>query len=104
MAELSRRDLLKCFAAGGAVIAGELWWPGKRTIFLPRNLGYATGRIIQVHAAGLAFNILGQSFVWSANPARILGAYLDEELDQPVDWFSIEVMAKVCDQEASVDG
>lgn len=33
----SRRDLLKCLAAGGAVIAGELWVPGARKIFIPET-------------------------------------------------------------------
>ena len=33
--KFSRRELLKCLAAGGAVVAGELWVPGSTKIFLP---------------------------------------------------------------------
>ena len=31
----TRRDLLKYLAAGGMVVAGELWIPGQTKIFLP---------------------------------------------------------------------
>ena len=34
----SRREFLAALAAGGAVIAGELWIPGQKTIFIPSNL------------------------------------------------------------------
>lgn len=33
--EFSRRQFLAAIAAGGALIAGELWVPGAKTIFIP---------------------------------------------------------------------
>ena len=30
----SRREILKCLAAGGVIVAGELWIPGARKIFI----------------------------------------------------------------------
>ena len=35
MSEFSRRDVLRAFALGGAVVAGELWIPGRVLISLP---------------------------------------------------------------------
>ncbi len=40
MSEFSRRDILRCLALGGAVVAGELWIPGQRVISIP-NAGLA---------------------------------------------------------------
>ena len=37
---MNRRELLKCLAAGGVVVAGELWIPGEKTIFLPARERY----------------------------------------------------------------
>ncbi len=44
---MNRRDLFKGLAAGGIVVAGELWMPGAKTIFLPpkRRLVSATALI-----------------------------------------------------------
>ena len=32
---MNRRELLKVLAAGGIIVAGELWIPGAKKIFLP---------------------------------------------------------------------
>lgn len=34
--EYSRREILRAFALGGAVVAGELWIPGQRLISIPK--------------------------------------------------------------------
>jgi len=34
---MNRRDLFKCLAAGGMVIAGELWIPGQKLISIPKT-------------------------------------------------------------------
>ncbi len=33
----SRREFLAAMAAGGMVVAGELWVPGQKTIFIPKR-------------------------------------------------------------------
>lgn len=33
----SRREILRAAALGGGLIAGELWWPGKRLISVPNT-------------------------------------------------------------------
>lgn len=38
-----RRRFLKMLAAGGAVVAGEMWIPGERKIFLPPKPSEVTG-------------------------------------------------------------
>jgi len=35
---MHRRELLKFFAAGGLIVGGELWMPGKKLISLPSKL------------------------------------------------------------------
>ena len=35
---MNRRDLLKGLAAGGIIVAGELWIPGQRLISIPKPL------------------------------------------------------------------
>jgi len=37
---MNRRELLLGLAAGGIVVAGELWIPGEKTIFLPARERY----------------------------------------------------------------
>ena len=50
MTKFSRRELLKCLAAGGAVVAGELWVPGARTIFIPsHSLDESSGRWVSLN-------------------------------------------------------
>lgn len=46
MSEYSRRDMLRCLALGGAVVAGELWIPGQRLISIPKQLGFPHGWIV----------------------------------------------------------
>ena len=38
MTNFTRRDLMKCLAAGGAVVVGELWIPGQRLISIPKTM------------------------------------------------------------------
>ena len=33
---ITRRELLRAIALGGGIVAGELWVPGARKIFIPR--------------------------------------------------------------------
>jgi len=40
-AQFSRRSILRALALGGAVIAGELWIPGKKVISIPKLSVYA---------------------------------------------------------------
>jgi hypothetical protein len=35
--KVSRREFFKCLAAGGAVVAGELWIPGQKLISIPKT-------------------------------------------------------------------
>ena len=42
----SRRELLKCLAAGGAIVAGELWIPGAKIISIPKPVFNAAGDIV----------------------------------------------------------
>lgn len=37
----TRRQLLQCFAAGGMIVAGKLWIPGERTIFIPSGRDFS---------------------------------------------------------------
>ena len=42
---MNRRELLLGLAAGGTVIAGELWFPGKKLISIPKpSLAYVVTR------------------------------------------------------------
>lgn len=41
----SRRDILKMLAAGGAIIAGEIWIPGKTLISIPKP-SYSVARLM----------------------------------------------------------
>ena len=40
---MNRRDLLKGLAAGGIIVAGELWIPGKKLISIPKPKVYIFG-------------------------------------------------------------
>ena len=33
---ITRRELLRAIALGGGIVAGELWVPGARKVFIPR--------------------------------------------------------------------
>ena len=35
---MNRRELLACLAAGGTVVAGELWFPGAKLISIPKKV------------------------------------------------------------------
>ncbi len=37
---MNRRELLACLAAGGVVVAGELWMPGRKLISIPSGRIY----------------------------------------------------------------
>lgn len=39
---MNRRDLLKGLAAGGLIVAGELWIPGAKKIFIPSGMRFHT--------------------------------------------------------------
>ena len=53
--DINRRDLLKCLAAGGMVVAGGLWIPGRKLISIP-NPGLIRSSPYDLFAIGPARN------------------------------------------------
>lgn len=41
---MNRRDLIKYLMAGGVIVAGELWMPGKKLISIPNDRIFYDGR------------------------------------------------------------
>jgi hypothetical protein len=56
-----RRDILRALALGGAVVAGELWIPGKRLISIPSRMGTEQFTLRAMFTSSDA-----NSFTWSA--------------------------------------
>ncbi len=67
MRQFTRRELMKCLAAGGAVVAGELWVPGARKIFLPPESGWP--RMAEGTVGTRALHWLDHSIVTQSGPA-----------------------------------
>ena len=42
----TRRDLLRCLALGGMVVAGELWIPGAKKIFISSSKVFEEPKIL----------------------------------------------------------